>query len=347
MDLTYHEITRQYKALEKTVECVESHKEDLRKLYLDKKPKTIVFIGSGSSYFLSQSAEVIARTNFGFNSLSFPAGDAMVNFKSYKKAFEGSMVVAISRSGNTTEILKTVALMRDELGVPAVGITCVEDSGLADVSDLCLKMPWAFDESVCQTGTVTNLYAAVALVLAGFADEPKTFDDIKKMIAVGDKYIDDNSAAFKEIAKKPWNKVVVLADGEICGIACEGALAFKEICCTMSNYYHVLDVRHGPMVLIDKDTLVIAALKPDNKEYQLGLIEDLANKGATIVVSTDDSYKPIEDIDLHVKHPDYGNVAEGLPFINIAQLIAYEKAIHKGLNPGYPDGLDAWIDLEK
>lgn len=347
MDKTYIEITRQYKTLEKTVECVESNKEALRKIYLDKKPRTIVFVGSGSSYFLSQSAEIIARTQFGFNALSIPAGDAMVNFKSYKKAFEGAIAVAISRSGNTTEILKTIELMKKELGVSAVGITCTDDAKLADISDVCLKMPWAFDESVCQTGTVTNLYAAVALVLAGFAGESKTFDDIKKMVAVGDKFMSDNGPAFKEIAKKQWNKVVVLADGEISGIACEGALAFKEICCTMSNYYHVLDVRHGPMVLIDKDTLVIAALKPDNKEYQISLIEDLAKKGATIVVSTDESYDTIESADLHVKHPDFGGVAEGLPFINISQLIAYERAILKGLDPGNPDGLDAWINLEK
>ena len=99
------------------------------------------------------------------------------------------------------------------------------------------------------------------------------------------------------------------------------------------------------MVLIDQNTLVIADLKPDNKEYQLDLIEDISKKGAVIVVSTDDSYDPIKDAALHIKHPDVGNIAEGLPFINIAQLIAYHKAIVKGLDPGNPEGLEAWIKL--
>jgi len=347
MDKTYFEITRQYTMLDKTIACVESQKDVLKRFYFDKKPKSIIFIGSGSSYYLSQSAEIIARTQFGFHSSSIPAGDAMVNFKSNRKAFEGSMVVAISRSGNTTEILKTVTAMKKELGVSSVGITCVENSELSKISDLCLKMPWTFDESVCQTGTVTNLYAAVALLLAGFAGNSTVFDDMKKMTAVGDKFISENEPAFKDISNKKWNKVVVLADGEISGLACEGALAFKEICCTISNYYHVLDVRHGPMVLIDKDTLVIADLKPDNKEYQLGLIEDLAKKGATIVICTDDSYDTIKNADLHVKHLNVGNIAEGLPFINVAQLIAYHKAILMELDPGNPDGLDAWINLAK
>lgn len=271
----------------------------------------------------------------------------MVNFKSNKKAFEDSIVVAISRSGDTTEILKTVTAMKTELGTPVVGITCVEDSQLGKIADLCLMMPWTFDESVCQTGTVTNLYAATALLLAGFARNNSVYDDMKKMTAVGDNFISENVSAFKNIANKRWDKVVVLADGEISGLACEGALAFKEICCTISNYYHVLDVRHGPMVLIDKNTLVIADLKPDNKEYQLDLITDVVRKGATIVVSTDDSYEAIKNIDLHVKHPNVGNIAEGLPFINVAQLIAYQRAILKGIDPGNPEGLDAWINLEK
>lgn len=345
MNKTYFEITRQYKMLDKTIKYLESQKEVMRKFYLDKQPKSIVFIGSGSSYYLAQSAELIARTQFGINSFSIPAGDAMVNFKSNKKSFEGSLVVAISRSGNTTEILKTVAAMKNELGIPAVGIACVEDSELGKISDLCLMMPWTFDESVCQTGTVTNLYAATALLIAGFAGNDTVFDDMKKMTAAGDNFISENDSAFKDIANKQWDKVVVLADGEISGLACEGALAFKEICCTISNYYHVLDVRHGPMVLIDKNTLVIADLKPDNKKYQLGLIEDIAKKAATIVVCTDDSYDTIKDIALHIKHPNVGGIAEGLPFINIAQLVAYQRAILKGLDPGNPNGLDAWINL--
>lgn len=345
MDKTYFEIKRQYKMLDKTVKYLESQKEKLRQLYLDKKPKSIVFIGSGSSYYISQSAEIIARTQFGINTLSLPAGDAMVNFKSYQKAFEGAMTVAVSRSGNTTEILKTVAAMKNNLNISTVGITCVEDSELGEISDFCLKMPWTFDESVCQTGTVTNLYSAVALLIAGFAGDDSIFENMKKMIAAGDKFISDNEQSFKQIANKQWNRVVVLADGEISGLASEGALAFKEICCTVSNYYHVLDVRHGPMVLIDNNTLVIADLKPENKEYQLSLIEDIAKKGATIVVSTDESYGGIKNVDLHIKHPDVGNIAEGLPFINIAQLTAYHKAIKEGMDPGNPVGLEAWIKL--
>lgn len=345
MDRTYLEITRQYDMLDKTIRYFEQEKEALKNFYREKEPESIVFVGSGSSYYIAQSAEIIARTHYGIQAFSIASGDAMVNFGSNEKAFKNAMAVAISRSGNTTEMLNVIQAMKRDLAIPSIGITCVEDSGLCKIADLCLQMPWTFDKSVCQTGTVTNLYAATSLLLAAFFGDDRTFTDLKKMTAAGNGFIRENDPAFKEIAQKPWNKVVVLADGEISGLATEGALAFKEICCTISNYYHVLDVRHGPMVLIDQNTLVIADLKPGNKEYQLNLIEDISKKGAVIVVSTDSSYDAIGNAALHIKHPDVGNIAEGLPFINIAQLIAYHKAIIKGLDPGNPDGLEAWIEL--
>lgn len=345
MDRTYFEIKRQYDTLDKTIRYFESHKESLRNFYLDRKPKTIIFVGSGSSYFVSQSGEIIARTEFGMNSFSIAAGDAMVNFNANKASFEGALAVAVSRSGSTTEILKTVAAMKNELGLPVVGIACVEGSELAKIADICLELPWAFDESVCQTGTVTNLYAALALLLASFADCSRTYEDIKRMTSIGDKFIEDNEDALKVISEKQWSSAVVLADGDVSGLAEEAALAFKEICCTHSNYYHVLDVRHGPMVLIDKNTLVVVDLKPENKQYQLDLVTDLAKKGATIVVLTDDSYDTIENAALHIKHPDVGNIAEGLPLVAAVQLIAYQKALIKGVDPGNPVGLDAWIKL--
>lgn len=345
MNKTYFEIKRQYDMLDKTIKYFELQRENLRNFYLEKKPKKIIFIGSGSSYNVSQSAEIIARNEFGINAFSITAGDAMVNFNAYRSSFDGALAVAVSRSGSTTEIIKAVTLMKKELGVPVVGIACVEGSGLANISDICLELPWAFDESVCQTGTVTNLYAAEALLLASFIGCSKTYDDIKRMTSTGDKFIEDVEPALKAVSEKQWSSAVVLADGNVSGLADEAALAFKEICTTHSNYYHVLDVRHGPMVLIDKNTLVVVGLKPENKQYQLDLVADLAKKGATIVVLTDDSYDTIQDVTLHIKHPDVGNIAEGLPLIATVQLIAYHKALLKGVDPGNPDGLDAWIKL--
>lgn len=345
MDKTFFEITRQYDMLTKTINYIRENRAAYKKFYDDVKPKKILFVGSGSSYFLSQSAELIASTHFDIEAMSIASGDAMVNFDTYDNVFKDSLVVATSRSGSTTEIINILKKMKEKFGVHSVGITCVENSELEEVTDICVTMPWTFDECVCQTGTVSNLYISTALLLASFKDSEDVFCEVEKAVKNGNEFIKKYDPEFKKIADVSWNKAVVLADGEVTGIATEGALAFKEICCTMSNFYHVLDVRHGPMVLIDKDTLVIIDIKPLNKKFQIDLVNDIAKKGATVVVVSDDSYETLDNVALHVKHENVGNIAEGLPLINAAQLISYHKAINKNVDPGNPVGLDAWINL--
>ena len=41
-----------------------------------------------------------------------------------------------------------------------------EKSTLEELSDLTVVLPWAYDNSVCQTRSVTNLYAASLLINA-------------------------------------------------------------------------------------------------------------------------------------------------------------------------------------
>ena len=347
MDRTYFEIKRQYKTLERTFQEMESRREEIKNFYAARKPQKVVFLGSGSSFNLAQSAELIARIEFGIRSASLTAGDAMVNFSTYTSLFSDSLVVAVTRSGNTTEILNTVRRAKNELRLPVVGVTCAETSGLDGLSDLTVRLPWAFDECVCQTGTISNLYAATALLISAFAENNGVFCELKNVIASGGAFFEEYEPKIKQFARKDWTKAVVLADGVIFGLANEAALAFKEISGTVSNCHNVLDVRHGPMVLIDGRTLVVAALKTENKNYQLKLIGDLARKGATVIAVTDMSYDIIADAALHCRHIRMGRIAEGLPLLNVVQIIAYYKAHEKGLDPGNPDGLDAWINLDE
>ena len=202
MDRTYSEITRQYDMLDRTIRYFEQQKAALKDFYQKKKPESIAFVGSGSSYYIAQSAEIIARTHYGIPAFSITSGDGMVNFGSNKRSFKNVMAVAISRSGNTTEILNVVQTMRRNLAIPIIGITCVEDSGLCKIADLCLQMPWTFDESVCQTGTVSNLYAAAALLLASFAGDDQTFADLKKMTAAGNRFLSENDPPLQAIVEQ-------------------------------------------------------------------------------------------------------------------------------------------------
>ena len=146
-----------------------------------------------------------------------------------------------------------------------------------------------------------------------------------------------------ELSGHPWTHCVVLADAELEGIAEEGALAFKEICQLPSNYYHFLDVRHGPMVLLGEKTLVLAALGAKN-ELENKLLSDVKAKKSELVTFSD---IPVEPIGLHSVVYGYplSHIAAGIPFIVLCQMVAYKKSKKTGADPDKPTGLEAWIAL--
>lgn len=100
----------------------------------------------------------------------------------------------------------------------------------------------------------------------------------------------------------------------------------------------------GRWVLIDKQTLVVIACSPADVHYQRGLVKDIQKKGAQVLTlsAKDKDYGANWNIQL----PSYRNFAVlGIPFIFAPQMIALHKALQKGIDPGQPDGLDPYIEL--
>lgn len=345
MYLTEKEIFNQYEALKKTYEYF-MEKAVVIKGIKENKFNSLTFIGSGSSYCLSKSGEMSAKMQLGIPANSLAAGDLMLNFSYYDNYIRNTIMIILTRSGSTSEIMLAVKGVKDKFNIPCISICARNNSDLSNIVDLNLEIPWAFDESVCQTRTVSNLYTANLLLLAIMANNQMLIKEIKNAIDNGDKFIAQYTDSLKKIAQSSsWNKVVVLADSELQGIAEEGALAFKEISRVTSNYHHILDVRHGPMVMIDEKTLVIMASSPEGFSYQTDLINDLKGKGAKVVTIGNEDEK-YNNVDLHITIPVFQNYGvRGIPFIFVVQAIAYYKAIFKGINPDVPDGLDPWIKL--
>ncbi len=134
-------------------------------------------------------------------------------------------------------------------------------------------------------------------------------------------------------------------DAEIDGLAEEGALAYKEISQINSNYYHLLDVRHGPMVLIGPGTMVLASVSAPGNRFEMGLVDDLIARGAKVVCYSQEAVRKDGATCISLGE-DVGPVAGGLGLIALCQLISYHKSGVMGCNPDQPDGLDAWIRID-
>lgn len=347
MSLTYSEIKQQYTALQQTYDYMLSKRQEIVSFAKSKSITSVTFVGCGSSYCLSESAAFSTRLRSGFPASALAGGDLMLNPERYKSLLENTLLIAPSRSGSTSEVVEALRLLQTDQPVAVLTLSCVTDSPLSKKAHLSLELPWAFDHSVCQTRTVTNLYVANLMLTAFFGNDEVIIADIQQAINQGEAYMARVESDIRKVADFAWTNAVVLADGELQGLASEGAIALTEIAKVQAHSYHLLDVRHGPMVTVGPDTLVIAAITGNGTEQQSNLLRDIKGRGATIIAFADHADAiAAEHVDLTVISDNRLNVAvQGIPFIFIPQIVALTSADRQGINPDQPDGLVAWVKL--
>lgn len=345
MFLTESEILDTPRALARTSEYFNQKKPEILSFFSRHRQRKFAVFGCGSSYMLAKSAAAVFQTYPNTAACAIPAGDYIVNPDSWKQALQGSILISLSRSGRTSEMVWAIRHAKQALGCPVISLSMEDNNDIMPMSDLNLTMDWCYDRSVCQTRTVTNLYTASLLLAAAYAGDPDLEAAVHSACGKNGEFQRENRAALEEIAKLDWDNAVVLADGPVCGIAEEGALAFTEIAMLTGRYFHLLDYRHGPIVVSSEKTLTLMLLQPGEDQYQPSMVQDVIAHGGPVVTVCEAEGNPYHAAaHLQIRGIDHF-AAWGIPFIYAAQMTALLKAMHMGGNPDAPTGLDAYITL--
>lgn len=343
MFLTEQEIRSTPQALDKTCRYLAQEAACIHPLMERAGSRKLTFLGCGSSYMLAKSAAAVFGACPNTSACAIPAGDYLLCPSFWQETVRDSLVVPISRSGKTSELVRAVQHIRQTLGCPVLSLCTMADNDVTALCDRELLLDWCCDESVCQTRTVTNLYTALLLLAAEYAGNAALRSAVETICAADGNYQQQHWASLAEVAKKPWDSAVVLADGPLCGIGEEGALAFTEISMLCGRYFHLLDYRHGPMVLANDRLLTVAVLRPGQESLQRAMAEDIQRRGGSVVFLSEDAVGPC---DLHIPIPKGLDFAAwGISLITAVQILAFEKALLLGGNPDQPKGLDAYITL--
>lgn len=345
MYLTEAEILDTPLALASTCDYFKKRDGDLSEFFTNHKQRKFTVFGCGSSFMLAKSAATLLASMPDTAASAIPAGDYILNHDFWQETVRGSIVILLSRSGMTSEMVWAIQHIKKNLDCPAVSITMKADNNLTPLCDLNLVLDWCYDESVCQTRTVTNLYTASLLLAAKYAGK----DSLRESVLAAA----ENSSAFnlkyrpmlQKIAEMDWDHAVVLADGPVSGIAEEGALAFTEIAMLPGRCFHLLDYRHGPIVVSGGKTLTLVLLRPGEGELQGKMVQDVMARGS-IVVTISDQPENLYNAAAHVQITGVADFAAwGVLFIYVAQMTALLKALALGGNPDQPQGLDPYISL--
>ena len=331
MYLTEQELKGQFQAVARTLEALHAKRAEAVAALAG--VQTLCALGCGSSFSLAKSAAIQFSQHTGVPAYALAAGDLLVNFPAYEKMLRGTTLLLLSRSGSTSEVVRVAERCKNELGCKLLSICAREGTALEALADWNLALPWAFDEAVCQTRTVTNLYvAALGLACIAGGDEAglSALDALKSHATA---FCPAQEAALSALAAQPWSKAVVLADSGMAGLLEEGALAFKEIC------------RRDSMVQIGADTLVIAVLSSGDRALQAALLSDVARKtGHLLVLDCASSNDALPGT--RIQLPECGDDdAKAVFALFCIQLLCFHHAIARGVDPDKPEGLDPWIKL--
>ena len=142
----------------------------------------------------------------GTEAYAIPAGDYIVHPDFWKDTVTGSTVVALSRSGKTSEMVRAIKHIRAELACPVISISMLRDNDLSALSELSLILDWCYDESVCQTRTVTNLYVSTLLLAAKYIKNPMLAEFVKQACRDNENFQHNHRSCFEEIAEAELGK---------------------------------------------------------------------------------------------------------------------------------------------
>jgi fructoselysine-6-P-deglycase FrlB-like protein len=213
-------------------------------------------IGCGTSYHIAQAYAGLREVrNLGTTDAAIAS--ELPPYRSYGR------VVAISRSGTTTEVLRTLEGLRGRIAT--VAVTAVPGSPVASAADETIVLDFANEQSVVQTRFATT---TLALLRAHVGDR------LEPVIADGEAAL---ARALPATAPE-FTQFVFLGQGWTVGLANEAALKLREAASAWTEAYPAMEYRHGPISAAGRGTLIwaIGAVDP-------GVLADAAATGATIV----------------------------------------------------------------
>ncbi len=270
---------------------------------------------------------------------------------------EGDLVIVISQSGETADTLEGLRISK-RLGCKVLGIVNVVGSSIAREADNVMYT-WAGPEiSVATTkaysAQLINMYL-LAIKLAtvrGAISDAKAAAFIKELNKLPEQI--ELLMGCKERMQKFANRYVGAQDIYFIGrgidyaISLEGSLKLKELSYVHSEAYPAGELKHGPISLIDKGTLVVAVLTQEEL-YQktISNIVEVKSRGAFVMAVTTVGNEEIEKVaDYVVYIPQTDKFFTDSLAIVPLQFFSYYVAVGKGCDVDKPRNLAKSVTVE-
>jgi len=341
---TYREISEQPAAWEDALQAFEAQQSNVLDAWERIRAKRVIFTGCGSTYYLSLTAASLFEELTGVPAQARPGSELFLFPDRVLQGAPETLLVTISRSGTTTETLQAQQAFRQRGGLANWTITCYPESPLATEADLVLAAAAAQERSVAQTRSFSSmllLAQAVAATVGGL-----NHSVMEGLPTIASRILRENDGLMKELGSRlDLDRNFFLGSNHQYGIANEAMLKMTEMTLSFSNAFHFLEYRHGPMSMANEKALICGLLSQDAFPQEIKVLAEMEALGASTLAVGHPS--ATEGTDWHINLP--GSLPDwALPVLYLPplQLLAYYRAMAKGLDPDNPRNLTAVVYLD-
>lgn len=268
-----------------------------------------------------------------------------------------TLIIVISQSGETAD---TLAVLRDgkKKGARVLAITNVVGSSVSREADDVFYTLAGPEIGVASTKAyLTQLIAMYTMslhmaVLRGTISDEEVEKIKAELIALPDKIneILDQKEEIQRFAAKHYMEkdLFFLGRGLDYAVSLEASLKLKELSYIHSEAYAGGELKHGPIALIEKGTVVITTLtQEDLMDKMVSNVREVVTRGAHVLAVTYEDNKDLEKVmDAVIYIPRTIDILAPVLSIVPLQLLAYYVAVQKGCDVDKPRNLAKSVTVE-
>ncbi len=268
----------------------------------------------------------------------------------------GTVVIAISQSGETADTLAALSEAKDR-GALALGVVNVVGSTIAREADAGIYLHCGPEIGVASTKAFTSQLAVLTL-LAIYLGRRRSLDQdqaqrllqsltemparIKNVLCLSDQI---RKVAESCLGCDNW---LFLGRGYNYPLALEGALKLKEISYIHAEGLPAAEMKHGPIALINKGmpTVFIASSGSQYEKVISNIEEVRARGGMVLAVATENDTRIQRHAEAVFTIPDVPEPLSPLLVAVPLQLLAYHCAVGRGCAVDKPRNLAKSVTVE-
>jgi glucosamine--fructose-6-phosphate aminotransferase (isomerizing) len=270
---------------------------------------------------------------------------------------EGTLLVAISQSGETADTLAALRNATEGEFIGSLVVANVDNSSLVRECDLVFLTRAGTEIGVASTKAFTTQLVAL-LMLTVVLGRRRGMTEARQqdiIAALGNlpHYVQQTlelNASIQRLSEAfiPKRHALFLGRGIQYPIAMEGALKLKEISYIHAEAYPAGELKHGPLALVDDDMPVVAVAPNDELLEKLkSNLEEVRSRGGELFVFADREAGFANEPRVQVlPMPHCPEIIKPIVYTVALQLLSYHVAVQKGTDVDKPRNLAKSVTVE-